>query len=406
VPTGPDACSTVEEEERKTKFRARSFSALNFRPSAGFGNFDTYYWPASSLMAAIVKMKFNFVEADNTPPAATLWSMLLSGQDIMQFFWTDTQKAQFAEEYRNRVAARWSFAHTFRSTKPCWPFTAMPYIAPRVVDDAADAHFDVTVHKGSGGSKFRAENPGTPGWRGTGELYEEDNTEDPDFNSTTVARSERQRLERAIAAAAASPILFQKDSAVVQPADLATLRTLAVAMNAKNPSDPPIPITISGFASSEGPLLRNEKLAEDRANAVADVLRAAGVPQPLVVVKMGPVGAPDDAANRKVEIVPSTTFEATYASNRFSAGEHEFGHAIGLPDEYKNITTGKLGAKQTAFVNLAQAAGVAAPDRWGDMTSSLMSSGVDVLPRHYLTLWEALGQMTSPDITRNEWSIG
>ena len=39
------------------------------------------------------------------------------------------------------------------------------------------------------------------------------------------------------------------------------------------------------------------------------------------------------------------------------------------------------------------------------MTSSLMSAGVDVLPRHYLTLWEALGQMTSPDITRNEWSI-
>ena len=64
-----------------------------------------------------------------------------------------------------------------------------------------------------------------------------------------------------------------------------------------------------------------------------------------MIVKGGPVGTPDDAANRKVDIVPSTTFEATYASNRFSAGEHEFGHAIGLPDEYKNITTGKLGAQ-------------------------------------------------------------
>ncbi|SMG66008.1 hypothetical protein BMETH_460_1 [methanotrophic bacterial endosymbiont of Bathymodiolus sp.] len=34
-----------------------------------------------------------------------------------------------------------------------------------------------------------------------------------------------------------------------------------------------------------------------------------------------------------------------------------------------------------------------------------MSVGVDVLPRHYLTLWEALGSMTNPDITRAEWSI-
>ena len=153
-------------------------------------------------------------------------------------------------------------------------------------------------------------------------------------------------------------------------------------------------------------MARNEKLAEDRADAVADTLLAAGVPQPLVIVGSGPVGAPDDAANRKVDIVPSTTFEGTYTGNRFAPGEHEFGHAIGLPDEYKNITTGELGDKQTAFTNLAQAAGVAPPDPWGDRTSSLMASGVDVLPRHYLTVWEALGQMTSPDITRNEWSIG
>jgi outer membrane protein OmpA-like peptidoglycan-associated protein len=406
LPIGPGACSTVGEEERKTKFRARSFSAFNFRPSAGHGQFDAFYWPASSLMAAIVKMKFNFVEAINTPPPATLISMWMAGQDIMQFFWTDAQEAQFSREYRDRVATRWSFQHTFRSKKLCWPFTASPYIAPREVGDPADAHFDVTVRKGAGGSSFEAENPGTPGWRGTGTIDEKDNEEVANFRSRQVARSERQRLERAIAAATASPILFMKDSAVIQPAELTKLRTLAAAMKAKNPSDPAIPITISGFASSEGRLARNEQLAEDRADAVADTLLAAGVPQPLVIVGSGPVGAPDDAANRKVDLVPSTTFEGTYTGNRKAPGEHEFGHAIGLPDEYMNITTGKLGDKQTAFTNLARAAGVAAPDPWGDRTSSLMASGVDVLPRHYLTLWEALGQMTSPDITRDEWSIG
>jgi outer membrane protein OmpA-like peptidoglycan-associated protein len=411
VPAGPDACGTIEEEERKTRFRARSFSALDFRPpTAGFGKFDAYYWPASSLMAAIVKMKFNYLQADNTPSPATLWSMWMAGDDITQFFWTDAQKTQFAEEYRNRVADRWSFAHTFRSTKPCWPFTAMPYVAPRIVDDASDAHFVVNVHKSPGPgidykSLFRAMNPGTPGWQGTGELYQSDIRENPNFNSRTVARSERQRLERAIAAATASPIFFAKDSAVVQSSDVTLLQGLAVAMKAKNPSDPAVPVNINGFASSEGPRLRNEQLAEDRANAVAGILRTAGAPQPLVIVKVGPVGAPDDALNRKVELVPSTTFEGTYASNRYSVGEHEFGHAIGLPDEYQNNTTGPLGTQQTALGTLASAAGVAPPDQWGVNTASVMSAGVDVLPRHYLTLWEALGQMTSPDITRNEWSI-
>ena len=74
-------------------------------------------------------------------------------------------------------------------------------------------------------------------------------------------------------------------------------------MKAKNPSDPAIPITITGFASSEGPLLRNEQLAEDRANAVPTP-RACRGPQPLVTVNGGPVGAPDDASEPQGGIVP------------------------------------------------------------------------------------------------------
>lgn len=410
-PTGPDACATAEEEERKERFRNRSFSALDFRPSAGYGKFDAYYWPRLSLMAAIVKMKFNYVLADNTPSLGTLISMAMAGQDISRFFWTDAQKRQFARDYVQRVSDRWSFVHTFRSTKPCWPFSADPHITPRVVEDESDAHFNVTVHKSAGpgidySSGFRAENPGTAGWRGTGDLYSSDVREEPDFNSVQVARSERQRLERAVAAANVSLVQFAQNSAVVQPPFGARLRTLAAAMKAKNPSDPGVPMVFRGFASAEGGLQHNERLSLQRAEAVATELRNAGVPQPLVVSGHGPVGVPNEAANRKVEVAPSTTFETTYAANRYSVAEHEFGHALGLPDEYVNRTSGALGAKQTAFVNLAQQAGVAPPDRWGDTTASQMSAGVDVLPRHYLTVWEALGHMTSPDITRNEWSIG
>ena len=56
-------------------------------------------------------------------------------------------------------------------------------------------------------------------------------------------------------------------------------------------------------------------------------------------------------------------------------------------------------------MGLVTAAGAQGPAQWGVNTSSQMSAGVDVLPRHYVTLWEALGRMTSPDITQAEWSL-
>jgi outer membrane protein OmpA-like peptidoglycan-associated protein len=406
LPTGPNACPTAEEEQEKNSFRTRFFSIERFRPSAGYGIFDASYFPLSSLMTVVSKMKFNFQMARNTPDILTLATMLANGQDISIFFWTEAQKRQYRQDYVDRVARRWSFQHTFRSEKPCWPFIAMPYITPFVVENDSDAHYLVNAYRDAGRSNFSARNPGTAGWQGSGNVDFYDVQEDPDRRSRAVARSERQRLERAINTASASPILFAQGSAALDGASTGRLKVLAELMKLKNPSDPAIPLILHGYASAEGRPGRNARLAQKRALTVASVLRAQGIPQPMVITSHGAVGAPFDASNRKVELKPSRSFETTYSTNRFGAAEHEFGHAIGLPDEYANYAPGtNLGDKQQAFIKLANQAGVAPPDRWGDSTSSMMASGVDVLPRHYLTIWEALGAMTDPHITRDEWKI-
>jgi outer membrane protein OmpA-like peptidoglycan-associated protein len=404
-------CPTVAEGLRRDTFARRIFHLERNIPSTTFGMFDATWWAAAAIMPITVKIKFKFVAADTAPGFWARLRRTAAGEDLSRFYWSDTEKADFKREYIERVIHRWSARFTLSSTKPCWGFLALPLIAPAEVDDDDDAHYIATVHKSpgpaiehgkSGVSDPDLAHPERPS-RAT--LYQSAVREEVSYSSQAVATSERQRIETALGAAAASPVLFAKDSDVLTPAATGALGVFADALRAKNPSEPLIPLHLDGFASAEGDAAHNVDLANRRVVAVRDFLARRGVPQPVGVLGHGPVGAPNDPANRRVDITADHTFETTYASNRFSVGEHEFGHMLGLPDEYQNNTTGVLGTQQALYTGLVTAAGVAGPAVWGVRTASQMADGVDVLPRHYVTVWEALARMTSPDITQAEWRI-
>jgi outer membrane protein OmpA-like peptidoglycan-associated protein len=410
----PGACPDAAEQARKLAFRGRTdFALTNNIPSTGIGKFDARYFPAAGIMPVTIKLHFDFVEADNTPGFLERMRRRLGGQSNAAFFWSDAEKADYVNQFVARVSARWSNQHTIHATKPCWTeLFAIPVVTPVSVEDKAGAHFAVTVHKSSGpGIDYKSgvnnEHLLNPATQPTADFWQSDNRENADFNSGSVARTERQRLEAALTGAAAHPIQFLRDSSDVNSIDggaSGKLSAFATVANQANPSAPMIPIKIDAFASAEGDAGHNSTLAQQRADAVAGVLRGAGLRQPLAITGHGPVGAPNDATNRRADVVVDTAFETTYHGNRYSVTEHEFGHMLGMPDEYSNATTGPLAGVQTSYNGLVTSAGLATPT-FGQDTSSQMSNGVDVLPRHYVTLWEALGRMTTPDITQAEWSF-
>ncbi|ROR32037.1 OmpA family protein [Inmirania thermothiophila] len=117
------------------------------------------------------------------------------------------------------------------------------------------------------------------------------------------------------AAAAAGPertlrIRFQRDSAVLDSDSLAKLRRLAARLAQR----PLLRVHITGYASGDGPgdgpEDYNHKLSHRRAEAVARVLEAAGVPRRRMILRglgEGAPLAPEDseagrARNRRVEV--------------------------------------------------------------------------------------------------------
>ena len=87
----------------------------------------------------------------------------------------------------------------------------------------------------------------------------------------------------------------------------------------------------------------------------------------------------------------------------YNASVHEIGHMLGLQDEYAAADEEGHGMSK-AHQQLLDASGVDQHLIDAD-TTSIMSSGKDVMPAHYVTLWEALGQMTSGFLQPKEWKL-
>ena len=86
------SCLTPEEGVRRDAFALRHMHLERYIPSTTFGMFDADYFPLIGLMPITVKMKFNFVSADNAPGMMEWMRRTMAGEDLSRFFWSDTER--------------------------------------------------------------------------------------------------------------------------------------------------------------------------------------------------------------------------------------------------------------------------------------------------------------------------
>lgn len=101
--------------------------------------------------------------------------------------------------------------------------------------------------------------------------------------------------------------------------------------------------------------------------------------------------------------------------NRQNTQAHEFGHMLGLGDEYVGTGAAQAAGKATSHHALTV---TAFGQKYADKTAkrvpdsaSIMNGGRDLRPLHYVTFWDGLAQLTqtaaapNPKFGQADWKI-
>jgi len=353
-------------------FIAGALTFPNF--TKGFnGKFDFSYDPAGKIGTATMKLKFVWPEEKvEAPSEKNLWGLapLIKHWDY---------KINFVSSVMKQWAGRYQFQN-IREPKSIWgklnPVSVKLDI--QLVD--ADQHFTVEV-------RDRASKAGEQTAVGGGvlTLYQGDDVPRPAFNPGTAA-GELTRVNRVTP----TPILFGNNSSEVPAADQAKLQTMGTYISRIN--NPKFNIQVVGHTNATGVAKDNQTLSEKRAQAVVDILNATGATNHTIKGSgAGSAGADKSPDWRKVEITNSIPAGWT---NMQDTTAHEFGHMIGLGDEYAAAGV----PKSTHYDLVAKAFGKDYAEqvaKRGDADhASIMDGGDDVRIQHYVTFWSALVETT------------
>ena len=394
MPTPQTGC-----KKGKQKFLASSFEKSFFVPSTARGKFDCSYRPSSGNFFMTVKLSATF------------------GGSFLEWFSSEEQ-TRMKTDLTQGVPVYWNGPCTLRCTRHGWTdIVVNPVFA--VTFGSSGSHFKMVISR-----EDERTNPHGRECRGFVSMNQvsgidaQDRVELRDFHTREfnhtvggllTAGNDREFVENALIACGGTverrgggriPVgVFPFTATSADTAGIAAhLREFVRRANLQLAGSHPVPVILKGFIQvPEAP-----GLAAQRANAVRTIFTTAGLKNPITVDPVSYSGSPS------VEITIDRTYETSFSTGvsqfPYNVAAHEFGHMIGLPDEYEDATTGaKLTVKQN-YLALVHRAGLL-PPTFPSHTSSMMSDGMTLMNWHYVTAWEALATLTHDFLDEDEWAI-
>jgi outer membrane protein OmpA-like peptidoglycan-associated protein len=377
------------------KFIATNYTKASFvSPATGLGKFDVKYAPGAKTLDITVKVKFDF--KDDDPAVKKKWSAKQKQSYI----------STFMTKARTAWSGQWQFANV-REPKLVWGKLGPVSVRTQAKKDDAAPHFAITVHKVTTRPVVFA--------AGTADF---DASHEKTFNNP-FPNTKKAEVD-ALTAKLPTPVVFAPGSAALPAGSQAQLEFVGTYLHQAR--SPKMTVTATGHVAPDPAAVTPKQkataaaaaltLSRQRAAAVKAAIASKGVgAHTLAVVAKGDTAGVAAPAGDKVDL--AATGDPGFV-NKHDYLPHEFGHMLGLDDEYTDPAGHAKGDKTAHYGLTDELLGGDSADsfaRASDDSEGIMNGGRDVRPHHYVTLWEALGQVSgtaavpTTKFTRADWKI-
>lgn len=380
-----------------------------------YGKFDAVYDPANRLLSANMRVKFQFPDLPDPTTGDAAAKKLAPLYQLL--------KDSYITLFTVRTAYGWSGKFNFynvREPKSVWGKLNPVRVKVNVTPVDSGQHYTLNkyykdvIDPQTGLGKVPSVSSNISS---TANMYKFDPTKRGFTGKESVGEGEKKRLERNL-----PKIHFSSSSAQIPAKYLPDLQYVADYLRRMN--QPKFNIDVVGHASKTGSDASNMKYSEARAQVVADKLKSLGVTNHKITFGgIGSIGASASGSWRKVDF--DVEVDKSF-SNTQDVDMHEFGHMLGLDDEYtrsnetRDYSTQKefmikmLGSeqygkgKQGKYAEEVTKIQKVAPES----SAGVMHAGSEVRVYNYVTFWQALyetaakaANQPAPALSWKDWKV-